>query len=169
MPASHFSNRGFTLIELILFIVVVGVATTGLFAAINSSTINNVNPLFQIRSLELAQAQMDEIIGKRYDENSPNGGFPPCDSGELGALSCTSGAAFGEDTGEITTPVTSTNYDDVDDYSDFSTVPSGYGGYSLNVTVTYKTLEGRTVKLITVTVDSPASEPVTLSAYRGNY
>ncbi len=156
MPASNIASRGFTLIELILFIVVVGVATAGLFAAINSSTVNNVNPLFQIRALELAQAQMDEIIGKRYDDKSPNGGFPPCDSGEVGAVSCDSSDGRGD-------------LGDIDDYHGFNTVPAAYGGFTMNVTVAGVTLDGRPTKLITVTVDSAASEPVILSAYRGNF
>jgi len=156
MPVNNYSNRGFTLIELILFIVVVGVATAGLFAAINSSTVNNVNPLFQIRALELAQAQMDEIIGKRYDDKSPNGGFPPCDSGELGAVSCDSSDGKGD-------------LGDIDDYHGFNVVPAAYGGFTMNVTVTGDTLDGRQGKLITVTVDSSVSGAVTLSAYRGNF
>jgi len=133
------------------------VATGGLFAAINSSTVNNVNPLFQIRALELAQAQMDEIIGKRYDDKSPNGGFPPCGSGEAPPVPACDNSDGKGDLG------------DIDDYRGFNTVPAAYGGFTMNVTVSAVTLDGRPAKLITVTVDSAASEPVTLSAYRGNF
>lgn len=156
MAVKPFANHGFTLIELILFIVIVGVATTGLFAAINSSTVNNVNPLFQVRALELAQAQMDEIFGKRYDDKSPLGGFPPCGSGEAGAVVC--------DSSDLKTDLS-----DVDDYDGFTTLPAGYGGYTMNVAVTNVTLSLRPAKLITIIVDSAASTPVTLSAYRGNF
>ena len=156
MPVKRSASYGFTLIELILFIVIVGVATTGLFAAINSSTVNNVNPLFQVRALELAQAQMDEIFGKRYDDKSPNGGFPPCDSGESGALAC--------DSSDVKADLS-----DVDDYDGFATVPAGYAGYTISVVVSNVTLSSRPAKLITITVDSTASTPVTLSAYRGNF
>ncbi|MEH6358630.1 MAG: type II secretion system protein [Pseudomonadales bacterium] len=156
MAVKPYKQRGFTLIELILFIVIVGVATTGLFSAINSSTVNNVNPLFQVRSLELAQAQMDEIFGKRYDDKSPSGGFPPCGSGEVGAVACDSSDS-------------KTDLSDVDDYHGFTTVPTGYGGYTMNVVVADVTLNSRPAKLITITVDSSASTPVTLSAFRGNF
>lgn len=156
MPVKPFVSRGFTLIELMLFIVIIAVATSGLFAAINSSTVNNVNPLFQVRALELAQAQMDEIFGKRYDDKSPLGGFPPCSSGEIGAVVCDSSDA-------------KTDLSDVDDYHGFTTVPAGYGGYTMSVAVTNVTLSSRPAKLITITVDSSASTPVTLSAYRGDF
>jgi len=156
VPANRFRQDGFTLIELILFIVVVGVATAGLFAAINSSTVNNVNPLLEVRALELAQAQMDEIIGKRYDDRSPNGGFPPCDSGEAGAVSCNSTDS-------------KTDRSDLDDFDGYSTLPGGYADYSMAVTVSYETLDGRPAKLITVTVTPGNGDPVTLSAYRSNF
>jgi len=167
MAVNPSANRGFTLVELILFIIIVAVATSGLFAAINSSTVNNVNPLHQVRALELAQAQMDEIIGKRYDENSPSGGFPPCDSDELGKPDCST--SLGPESDEITMPSSSVKFDDVDDYHGFNTVPAAYGGYNMTVSVTGVTLAGRPAKLITVTVDSGANDPVALSAYRGNF
>lgn len=157
VPVGRKVQRGFTLIELILFIVVVGVATAGLFAAINSSTVNNVNPLLQVRALELAQAQMDEIIGKRYDDKSPNGGFPPCGSGEAGPPpACDSSDSKAD-------------LSDLDDYHGYSSVPANYAGYTMAVTVTATTLDGRPSKLITVTVTPGNGEPVTLSAYRSNF
>lgn len=159
MAVRPYMQLGFTLIELMLFIVIVGVATTGLFAAINSSVVNNVNPLFQVRALELAQAQMDEIFGKRYDDTSPLGGFPPCGSSETTpviAPTCDSSDS-------------KTDLSDVDDYHGFNSVPAGYDGYTMNVTVVSVDLGGRPTKLITVTVDSAASTPVILSAYRGNF
>jgi len=157
MAVNPSANRGFTLVELILFIIIVAVATSGLFAAINSSTVNNVNPLHQVRALELAQAQMDEIIGKRYDDRSPSGGFPPCGSGEAPPVpACDSSDG-------------KSDLSDIDDYHGFNTVPAAYGGYNMTVSVTSVTLAGRPAKLITVTVDSGANDPVALSAYRGNF
>lgn len=149
---------GFTLIELIIFIVVVGIATTGLFAAINQHNLSSVDPIYQVRALELAQAQLDEIIGKRYDENSPNGGFPPCDSGEAGAVAC-----------DPLNAADAADLDDVDDYHGFNMVPSAYAGYALNVQVSGETLSGQPAKLIRVTVTPPAGEPVDLSAYKANF
>jgi MSHA pilin protein MshD len=161
------SSQGFTLIELILFIIIVGVATTGLFSAINSSTLNSVNPLYQIRALELAQAQMDTIFGKRYDEFSPVGGFPPCASGEVGASSCS--IVLGTEEG-----ANPDDFDDVDDYINASApVPANYGGYAISIAVQYAGgdlgLANVAAKLITVTVTPSAGEPVVLSAYRGNF
>ncbi len=165
-PAGKYG--GFSLIELILFIIIVGVATTGLFAAINPSVVSSVNPIYQVRALELAQAQMDKIFGKRYDELSPVGGFPPCASGEAGAPPACS-AVLGSEEG-----VNPDDFDDVDDYINAAApVPADYGGYSMAIAVQYAGtdlgLTNVAAKLITVSVTPSAGEPVVLSAYRGNF
>lgn len=151
-------SKGFTLIELIVFIIIIGIATVGLFSALNQHNLSSVDPIYQVRALELAQAQLDEIIGKRYDQNSPNGGFPPCNSGEAGALPCNSFAAGDK-----------AALDDIDDYDGFNAVPAIYGGYTVNVQVTAVTLTGQPAKLVAVQVTPPVGEPVNLSAYRANF
>lgn len=151
-------SSGFTLIELIIFVVVVGIATTGLFAALNQHNLSSVDPIYQVRALELAQATLDQIIGKRYDENSPNGGLPPCDSAEVGAVPC-----------DPLNAADAADLDDVDDYHGFSTVPTAYGGYSLNVQVSQQTLSGQPGKFIRVTVTPAIGEPVVLGAYKVNF
>ena len=162
------SARGFTLIELIIFIVIIGIATTGLFAALNQHNLSSVNPLYQVRALELAQSTLDEILGKRYDENSPNGGFPPCDSGELGMLPCTLADNLGPEEGSVD------GYDDVDDYAGYTpTLVAPYVGFGLTVTVQYAGADigllSNQAKLIQVTVTPPVGAPVDLSAYRANF
>jgi len=163
------SARGFTLIELIIFIVIIGIATTGLFAALNQHNLSSVDPIYQVRALELAQATLDEIIGKRYDENSPNGGFPPCSSGELvGVLPCTLASNLGPEEGTVA------EYDDVDDYAGYApTMAAPYVGFGLTVVVLYAGddigLALTEAKLIHVTVTPPVGEPVDLSTYRANF
>ncbi len=157
---------GFTLVELIIFIVVLGVATTGVFAALNRGNIASVEPIYQVRALELAQTQLDEIFGKRYDEASPNGGFPPCDSGETGASPCT--GALGPEEGSAT------DYDDVDDYDGYSpALAAPYSGFSLDVSVQYAGadigLTNTQAKYISVIVTPTPGEPVEVGAYRGNF
>lgn len=165
LPALKKSKKGFTLIELIIFIVVIGIATTGLFAALNQHNLSSVDPIYQVRALELAQATMDQIIGKRYDEASPNGGFPPCGSG--GVPICTD--ALGPE------EASSANYDDVDDYAGFSdNLVAPYAGFSVAVVVEYAGnvlgfIDNKQAKLIHVTVTPPVGEPVDLSAYRANF
>ena len=159
-------SRGFTLVELIIFIVVLGVATTGVFTALNRGNVASVEPIYQVKALELAQAQLDEIFGKRYDESSPNGGFPPCDSGEVGALSCS--GSLGPEEASVS------DYDDVDDYAGYSpTLAAPYSGFTLVVAVQYAGTEiglaNTQAKYISVTVTPSVGEAVEVGAYRSNF
>lgn len=84
--SSRRQQRGVTLIELIVFIVVVAVALTAMIAAMNSSLIRSVDPVMDIRALECAQAKLDEITARKFDKHSPVGGVPAC--GSSGAVAC---------------------------------------------------------------------------------
>lgn len=80
--------RGFTLIELVAFMVVVSVALVALMRVYTLAAQNNVDPVVQMRALECAQAKLDEILARKFDENTPTGGVPACGSGEPGATAC---------------------------------------------------------------------------------
>lgn len=67
-------QKGFTLIETVVFIVVVSVALAGIASLFRTNIQNSVTPLIRERALALAQAYMDEILAKRWDENTPVGG-----------------------------------------------------------------------------------------------
>lgn len=67
-------QRGFTLIETVIFIIVLAVGFTGIFNLITSATLNSSAPLIRERTLVIAHAYMDEVISKRWHENTPVGG-----------------------------------------------------------------------------------------------
>ncbi|RYZ82317.1 MAG: hypothetical protein EOO68_34595, partial [Moraxellaceae bacterium] len=75
-----FNQRGVSLIELIAFLIIVGIASGALFKVYNYSLVHNVDPLIEMRALELAQAKLDDIFALKYDENTPSGGIPACGS-----------------------------------------------------------------------------------------
>ena len=68
------SPTGVTLIELVVTIVIIGVAVSGVFAVIGTGSRNSANTQLQIKAVELAQSYMDEIYAKKWDENTENGG-----------------------------------------------------------------------------------------------
>lgn len=95
------SQHGFTLIEVIMIIVVVAIAIPALLIILGQEAKQSVNAELQVSATNVAQALMEEIKTKRWDENSP---IPP------GAYSI-----LGIDGGE-TAGIPST-YNDVDDYN----------------------------------------------------
>lgn len=144
-------EKGFSLIELIVFIVVISIALVGLLSVYQQAIVNSVDPIRRIRTLELAQARLDQVLALRYDDATPSGGIPACSSSVPDALPCTN------------TP--DANMDDVDDYTGIVDTP--YPGYTRTVQVT--NFGTNFAKIITVSVAAPGGEVLTLAAYRMNF
>ncbi|HFE37227.1 MAG TPA: prepilin-type N-terminal cleavage/methylation domain-containing protein [Gammaproteobacteria bacterium] len=169
------SSQGFTLIEIVIVIVLIGSMMAGMTTLFVSNIEKSHRPFLRQRALAVADAFMDEIQYKRWNENSPIGGG--C---VKTASSCASGpaaAAIGDD-GE-----SRQDYDDIDDFnvinnqsppqdSSGNNMP-GYSGYSVTVTVSQPSADwngvpAADVRLITVSVTSSINETITLTAYRLN-
>lgn len=127
------TSCGFTLIEIVLTIVILG-AVAGIMVPFFNAIVRSPDPAIRERAISLGQAMMDEIMAKRWDENTPFGGGPlvtgetvaangttciPCDGNRLYCFICRNpgyvpGAAnaVGNDDGE-----TRIDFDDVDDYN----------------------------------------------------
>jgi len=133
---------GVSLIELIVFIVVISIALLALVGVYQQATARNADPLIRSRALELAQSRLDEIIALKYDEQTPTGGVPAC-------TAC-------DNTRED-------NMNDVDDYNARTDEP--YPGYVRNVIVT----TNNNIKLIQVSVTTPTGETLMLAAERANF
>lgn len=146
---SFYRQEGVSIFELIVFIVVVGIASASLFKVYNYSLMHNVDPIVMVRALEVAQSKLDEILALKYDEKTPTGGIPACNATNPAGAACDN--------------TKDSNMNDVDDYNTYSDTP--YTGYTRTVTVTTGTNE----KLISVTVTTPLSTSLTLAAYRANF
>lgn len=144
-------NQGFTLIEIVITIVILG-AVAGILVPFFNAITHSPDPVIRERAISLGQATMDEIMAKRWDENTPMGGGPICtgESPNLGirptlidacVTSATPTASFGPDGAEPRT-----DFDDVDDYNnlneadnftDQNGTPFALTGYSRQITVRY--------------------------------
>ncbi|WP_115720051.1 type IV pilus modification PilV family protein [Gallaecimonas mangrovi] len=168
-------QRGVTLIELIIGMVVLGIAITLITSSLLPLALNNTDPWHQVRAAELGQSLMNEILAKRYDENSPS---TQLRCGETGAPACSS--SLGPESGE-----TRDSYDDVDDYNGLvltgtdianilnESLNSIYSQYRVSVTVVYDGnalgLSPDEAKRIDVTVTTPGGSATVFSAYKGNW
>lgn len=152
-------SRGVTLVELVVFIVVISLSLGALVQVINQSLIKSVDPIVRVRLLELAQSQLDEVQSRKYDENTPTGGIPACTTG------CAGVGLEGEDINVVS------SLDDVDDFNGYSTTP--VAGYSVSVSVSLAGadlgLAAADAKLITVTASADSGESLKLSTYRANF
>ena len=168
-------QAGFSLIEMIVVIVVLGLGLTGVTMVITETVQQSPKPLVQTRAMELAQTYLDEILPKRFDETSGQGGVPRCDSTDNAAQACS--GAMGSEAGE-----NRSTYDDVDDYDGLDNqppvlasgnTPPNFDDYRVQVSVTYAGgdlgLANRSAKRITVTVTTPLGNSLPVTAYRVNF
>jgi MSHA pilin protein MshD len=165
--------NGFTLIEIIVTIIVTAIAFTAMTVWLFNANLSSVDPLLSTRAAELGQAYLEEILAKRFDENTASGGAQRCDESGQPACSATLGADAGE---------TRADYDDVDDYHNL--VDNGavnalgqprnnYAQYRVSISVAYAGAEfglpTTAAKRIDVTVQHASAGTMVFSAYRGNF
>jgi MSHA pilin protein MshD len=139
--------RGISLIELLVFIVVVSIALIALVEVYRQVTLRNADPMIRVRALEATQSLLDEILSLKYDGATPTGGIPACDTTSAPVCNNTPDA----------------DMNDVDDYHNFNDQP--YAGYNRSVTVTTNT----NIKLIQVSTSTPTGETIVLAAQRANF
>ena len=139
------AQRGFTLIELVIFIVIVGVGLAGILLVMNTVVKSSADPIVRKQALALADSIVEEIMLKAYAHDA--------------------NTAAGTDR---------TTYDNVDDYNgltqtSFSDWPAELSAYAVAIVVTAPlSMNGVTMKKISVSV-SRQGESVNMTAYRANY
>ncbi len=149
-------SHGVSLIEVILFMVVVSVALVVLLKAFNQAAVASADPVLRRQSLAIAQSLLEEISPK--DFSNPTDGY----AGPYNAA-------------------TRSQFDDVMDYnglllngiSDLTgTAVTGLSGYSASVAVAaaaFGNVPADAGWRITVTVTDPSGQQLALDGYRANY
>lgn len=145
-------QRGVTLIELIVAMLVISVAMVGVLMVMNYTVSRSADPVIQHQALAIAEAYLEEIQLKAYSD-------PDGSSGESRA-----------------------NYDDVDDYDGLNDDPpldqsgteiTALAGYRVSVSVRPHSFgpAGTQVagKKITVRVQRGSEVDLTLVGYRAQY
>lgn len=183
------SGAGFTLVELIMFIVIVGIGVTGILLVYSTTIRGSVDPLVNKQMLSIAEAMLEEV------ELQP---FTYCDPDDAQAAVATSSADCTGGTGgsndESKTPLgpeggesrasASNPFDNVSDYNGYNTASisdltgapiAPLAGYGVQVSVSQQALgpSGEVTAsnslLIRVTVTSPRGDTLSLSGYRTRY
>lgn len=151
-------QKGVSLIETLVFLVVVSIALGALINVFSHAVENSVDPVVRIRALELAQAQLDEVLSRKFDENTPSGGVPACNS--------SAGVACAGITPDA-------DYDDVGDFNGY--VNNSHANHTISVAVVEagselsSSIGNGNARRITVTVTVPGSSDIQLSAYKVNF
>lgn len=145
----YMSNRyqaGFTLIELVIFMIVVSIGVVGILSVMNTVVKSSADPMVRKQAAALADSILEEILLKEYADP---------DATEVGET--------GRD-----------NYDDVDDFNGksnalFTDLPAELATYVIGIVVAAPVaLNGVSMKQVAVTV-TRGTEVITMTGYRANY
>lgn len=178
-------QSGVSLIELVMFIVIVSIAVTGVLLVMSQTTAHSADPLIRKQALAIAESLLEEI------ELMP---FTFCDPDDVNAASavsaadCTAGLSqdviTGPTPGAETRGSATAPFDNVADYSNYSMATivdmanaavAGLGGYAASVAISRAGIallggadDGAALR-ITVTVNGPGNTQVVLDGYRARY
>ncbi len=148
-------QRGVSLVELIVFIVIISVALTGILSVMNQVTAHSADPLIHKQALAVAESLLEEV--------------------ELQDFVSTAGA-----TNAVTAANRASEYHVVADYNGFTMAgikdlggnDVGLAAYTATVTVTSEALGGivaGSAVRITVAVTDPQGATVAVDGYRTAY
>ncbi|MGY0617201.1 type IV pilus modification PilV family protein [Vibrio sp. FJH11] len=184
--------KGMTLIEMIIAMVLMGIAMVAFTSFLVPQIRDSAIPHYQTRTAALAQSFMSQILARGFDHNSDfDGGFIRC--GE-DSVSCTEPDFLGTDSDE-SIPA---DFNDVDDYIGCWSTPSTasqctgmakgnlqdvlgsdsgeqYKNFRVEIDVVYDDPSGiqptgiTNYKKVTLTIFAGTTQPLTLTAIKGNY
>ena len=72
--STRVSQHGFSLIELVIFIVIVGVAVAGVTLQFSTSVAQSAAPLLRQKAIAIAHTYLDQMQAVKWDETTPLGG-----------------------------------------------------------------------------------------------
>lgn len=175
------TQAGISLIELIMFIVIVSIGVVGILTVFNLTAQKSADPQVRRQMLAIAEALLEEVEFKPFTYCDPD---DPNAATAANANGCTGGAGGANDESKLplgpdATDTSRAVYDNVSDYNGFSLATvsdingsNSINGYSATVSVTQQQLEA-SIPLaaslrITVTV-THGSDSLSLSGYRLRY
>ena len=174
--------RGFSLIEVVVFIMVLGIGIAAVVTLYGQLTKASVDPLVRKQALAIASSLLEEIELQAFTYCDPN---DPAVYTATSSAGCTVPETIGPQPGE--TRYADPRFDNVADYAGFSmtgpnilditgTVIPGLAGYAVSVSeanisagelpAMLSTSDGLR---ITVTVTAPTGVTVSLQGYRLRY
>lgn len=176
-PESLHKSRqvAFTLLEVLITVIVIGIAASAIIGVFMTTVKSSADPLIRQQAIAIAEAYMEEIQLKQFCEDPAPPMLDPPPKSPPGCPSETGGSEASE---------TRSNYNDVQDYASLpadklvrdqngSLIP-GLSDYRVTVEISAAELgsitqsSGNALR-IDISVDHPAIDPITLSAFRTNY
>jgi MSHA pilin protein MshD len=179
-----YKQAGISLIELVMFILIVSVGIVGILSVMDITTKASADPMLRKQALSIAESLLEEIQLQPFTFCDPDDANAATATSTAGCATTAEVAPLGPEAGE--TRYAAPLFDNVNDYHNFSLPAppgirditganiSGLAGYSATVTVAeipLGAIPAAASLFITVTVTPPsgAADNVMLSGYRTRY
>lgn len=180
------AQRGISLIELIMFIVIVSVALAGIMVVMNVTTKNSADPLIHKQALAIAESLLEEVELMPFTFCDPDDGAAASAASiaDCGTVAPVVGAEGLGTENDVSRYDAVAPFDNVSDYNGFGMpsgvildiggVNTGVVGYAAGVVVAPVDFGGITLVsgdalLITVSVTGPDNVPVVVQGVRARY
>ena len=178
-------QKGFTLIEIIIGIVVLSISLAIVSTLIAPTEEQSADNLLQIKAAELGQSYLNDITSRAFDHKSDMaGGRFRCN--DVGRTACTPANRFGPEDGQDDRDDEGEDdrslFNDVDDFDQYNVnsdaiddaLHSGYNNFDIFVSVQYAgddlgLANNELAKRITVTVTTPLGTPIEFTTYKANF
>lgn len=151
---------GISLIELIIFIVIIGIAVAGILLVMNNVSGHSADALLRKQALSVAESMLEEIQLQDFTNSAG------CFSGPFTAANRASFDCVSNYTGFSTAGI----------YSVDNVAVAGLGSYNLSVAIVpaalgtgAATILAGSAVMITVTVNDPQNNAINISGYRTAY
>jgi MSHA pilin protein MshD len=165
--AAHRRQRGTTLVEVVLFILIVSIAVTAVVNALAVAVRSSSDPLIRRQTLAVAESLVQEIDGQPYRQKDP---YNPGGADD----------AIGPETGETRagSPLPFDNPNDYSGYTETGIVApdgssvTGLGSYSASVTATQQAMGNVPASdglLVVVNATGPDGQTISLTTFRARY
>lgn len=147
-PNSYF-NKGATLVELVITIVVISIALVGILSVVNLTARHSVDPVVRQQAIAIAESYLEEILL-----------LPVIDP---------DGSNVGE---------TRATFDNVADYNGLNDAVAtdqngnaiaGLANYSVTVAIANQVISTVAMSVVTVSVVRPGTDTISLTGYRANF
>jgi len=176
VPRTARAQRGLSLIELVMFIVVLGIALAAVLSLFGQAVARSADPALQRQALAIAESLLEEAMLMPFTFCDPDDANLETATSSAGCASLSEG--LGPEAGE--TRFATPQFDNVNDYNGYAmagivditnTAVAGLSGYSASVAVSPDALGSLTaasgdVLRVRVTVTGPGGTSVVLDGYR---
>lgn len=129
--ASHRRQRGLSLIELVMFVAIVGMSIAGILVVYNTAIRSSADPMVRKQAVAIAESLLNEVLMQPFTWCDPQDAANDPNNSPTSGASCTGGVGNSQDKNGSTLgpqPATESRFSSTDPFDNVA----DYNGYSMS-------------------------------------